>query len=85
MATQDIFGTLERTVIALATAERGRGLLPQGRLGRGLAQLFHRLTGEPGVRPLADPRLEALRVCERSFPEQGTATDRTRRHAGRRL
>lgn len=62
MPVQEMFGTLERTVIALATAERGRGVLPQSRLGRALARLFRRLTGEPGVRPLADPRLEALRA-----------------------
>jgi hypothetical protein len=62
MTTQDMFGTLERTVIALATAEHGRGVLPQGSLGRGLARLYRRLTGDAAVRPLADPRLEALRA-----------------------
>lgn len=62
MALQDIFGTLERTVIALATAERGRGVLPQGRLARGYASLLGRLTGIPGIKPLANPRLEALRA-----------------------
>lgn len=62
MPPPDLFGSLERTVIALAQAERGSGLLPQGRFGRAFARLYRRLTGEPGIRPLADPRLEALRT-----------------------
>lgn len=62
MATQQMFGALEQTVIALATAEHGRGVMPQGPLRRGLAKLYRRLTGAPGVMPLADPRLEALRA-----------------------
>lgn len=56
-----MFTPLERTVLALARDERGRGLLPMTGFGQVFARLSSRLFGQPGVRPLADPRLEALR------------------------
>lgn len=57
-----IFTPLERTVLELARGERGKGLLPNTRFGQFFGRLSHRLFGQQGIRPLADPRLEALRT-----------------------
>ncbi|WP_076070931.1 hypothetical protein [Sphingomonas montana] len=55
------FTPLERTVLVLAHAERGRGLLPTTGIGRFFTRLSLRLFGHQSIQPLADPRLEALR------------------------
>jgi len=79
-----MFTPLERTVLALADREQGRGLLPATGFGRFVERLSARLFARHGVQPLADPRLEALRSfvnalqrCGRSRVEQATAALRS--------
>ena len=61
-AAAALFTPLEQTVLDLARGERGKGLRPTGRLGIALERISSRLFGRQAVRPLADPRLEALRT-----------------------
>jgi len=56
-----MFTPLERTVLELARGECGTGLLPTSSFGLFLERVSFRLFGRQRIRPLADPRLEALR------------------------
>ncbi|RZF65197.1 hypothetical protein EWE75_07460 [Sphingomonas populi] len=56
-----MFTPLERTVLELARSERGTGLLPTSGFRLFLERVSFRLFGRERIRPLADPRLEALR------------------------
>jgi hypothetical protein len=68
-----LFTSLERTVLQLARSEQGTGLLPTSSIGRLLNRLSFRLFGLQGVRPLADPRLEALRSFVNALHRCGSA------------
>jgi|GEM_PF-3801445 len=79
-----MFTPLERTVLELARGERGTGLLPTSRFGLFLERVSFRLFGRQRIRPLADPRLEALRSfvnalhrCSRSRVEATAAALRS--------
>lgn len=68
-----LFTPLEQTVLDLARGERGRGLLPTTAFGQFFKRLSFRLFGQPGVQPLADPRLEALRSFVNALHHCGRA------------
>lgn len=79
-----MFTPLERTVLELARSERGNGLLPTSGFGSFLERVSFRLFGRERIRPLADPRLEALRSfvnalhrCSRARVEATTAALRS--------
>jgi len=84
-AARDLFTPLEQAVLDLARNERGRGLLPETRLGRTLERVSL-LFGGHVIRPLADPRLEALRMFVNALHRRGRArieaTATTLRSAG---
>lgn len=68
-----MFTQLERTVLALALGERGKGLRPTSGFGLLLERVSFRLFGRQRIRPLADPRLEALRSFVNALHRCGRA------------
>ena len=81
-----VFTPLEQTVLELARGERGKGLLPTTGFGLILERILFRLFGWQRIRPLADPRLEALRnfvnALHRCSRVQVEATAATLRSVG---
>lgn len=66
-----LFTPVELMVVALAKSECGRGSGPSDRFLRALMKLAASFTGVSRIQPLADKRLEALRIFVNSLHPRG--------------